>query len=220
MTETKHANIYTALCAAQANMGKVVKDAVNLGFKSKYADLADVVSAVLPALNAQGIAYLSMVVTAEHGSAMRTILCHGESGTSVECDVPLLLGKQDMQSFKSATTYAKRIGLESLTGVAPDDDDGNAAAKSVPIEQQRQASRESVAEGYINEGQFRELRDLIDRSNTDLSAFLRHFGAKALPELPALKYAEAKVLLNRKIAEKATTPAHPAPAALDDEIPY
>jgi hypothetical protein len=44
----------------------------------------------------------------------------------------LILGKNDMQGFKSATTYAKRIGLESVTGVAPDDDDGNAAARNAP----------------------------------------------------------------------------------------
>jgi hypothetical protein len=39
-----------------------------------------------------------------------------------------------MHGFKSATTYAKRIGLESVTGVAPEDDDGNAAAKSPPAQ--------------------------------------------------------------------------------------
>jgi hypothetical protein len=37
-----------------------------------------------------------------------------------------------MQGMKSATTYAKRIGVESLTGIAPEDDDGNAAAKAPP----------------------------------------------------------------------------------------
>jgi hypothetical protein len=31
--------------------------------------------------------------------------------------------------MKSATTYAKRIGLESLSVIAPEDDDGNAASK-------------------------------------------------------------------------------------------
>jgi hypothetical protein len=41
-----------------------------------------------------------------------------------------------MQGMKSATTYAKRIGIESLTGIAPDDDDGNGAAKSVSDSQQ------------------------------------------------------------------------------------
>jgi len=37
-----------------------------------------------------------------------------------------------MQGMKSATTYAKRVGLESVTGVAPEDDDGNAAVKAAP----------------------------------------------------------------------------------------
>jgi hypothetical protein len=50
----------------------------------------------------------------------------------IECDVPLIVNKNDMQGFKSATTYAKRIGLESLTGVAPIDDDGNDAARAAP----------------------------------------------------------------------------------------
>ena len=37
-----------------------------------------------------------------------------------------------MQGMKSATTYAKRIGVESLTGIAPEADDGTAAAKAPP----------------------------------------------------------------------------------------
>jgi hypothetical protein len=130
MAET--GNIYTALAAAQAEMGSVKKGSVNPAFKSKYADLADVVAAVSPALNAQGIAFFSTGVVIDGERYMRTVLAHGASGTMIECDVPLIVTKQDMQGYKSATTYAKRIGLESLTGVAPDDDDGNAAAKAAP----------------------------------------------------------------------------------------
>jgi hypothetical protein len=37
-----------------------------------------------------------------------------------------------MQGMKSATTYAKRVGIESLCGIAPEDDDGNAASKAAP----------------------------------------------------------------------------------------
>ena len=35
---TEHKNIYTALCAAQANMGKVTKGSINPAFKSRYAE--------------------------------------------------------------------------------------------------------------------------------------------------------------------------------------
>jgi len=129
---TDHANIYMALSAAQAEMGKVVKGANNPHFKSKYADLADVMQVALPALNAHGIAAWHCIVAIDSGNVMRTNLSHGKSDTHIACDVPLLVQKNDMQGMKSATTYAKRIGIESLTGIAPEDDDGNDAAKAAP----------------------------------------------------------------------------------------
>ena len=132
---TEHKNIHIALCAAQTGMGKVTKGATNPAFKSKYANLSDVVSVAIPALSEQGIAMYHTMVRDEHGSIMRTILAHGVSDTSIYCDVPLIINKNDMQGMKSATTYAKRIGLESLTGIAPEDDDGNAAAKAPPKEE-------------------------------------------------------------------------------------
>jgi hypothetical protein len=129
---TEHKNVYMALAAAQADMGTVKKGSVNPAFKSKYADLADVVATVSPALNAQGIAFFATGVVIDGERYMRTILAHGASDTQIACDVPLIVNKNDMQGFKSATTYAKRIGLESLTGVAPIDDDGNDAARAAP----------------------------------------------------------------------------------------
>lgn len=129
---TDHANIYMALSAAQAEMGKVVKGSNNPHFKSKYADLADVMQVALPALNAHGIAAWHCIAATDSGNVMRTNLSHGKSDTHIACDVPLLVQKNDMQGMKSATTYAKRIGIESLTGIAPEDDDGNDAAKAAP----------------------------------------------------------------------------------------
>lgn len=129
---TTHKNIYSALAVAQAEMGKAIKDATNPHFRSKYADLSSVVDAVRPALNANGIAFFHVPGQSEFGHTMTTVLHHGESDTKIEATVPLILGKQDMQGYKSATTYAKRIGLESVTGIAPDeDDDGNAAVATV-----------------------------------------------------------------------------------------
>src|SRR5690606_15940048 len=37
--------------------------------------------------------------------------------------------KMDAQGFGSACTYARRYSLQSAFGVAPDDDDGNAASQ-------------------------------------------------------------------------------------------
>lgn len=128
---TQHKNIYEALCAAQQEFGTVQKGSTNPAFKSKYADLADVAGVVIPALARNGVCVIHYFA-GENLSAMRTEFVHGASETRVACDVPLVVDKQNMQGMKSATTYAKRIGLESLSGVAPEDDDGNAAAKAPP----------------------------------------------------------------------------------------
>jgi len=156
---TEHKNIYMALAAAQSEMGTVKKGSVNSGFKSKYADLADVVATVSPALNAQGIAFFHVPASQGDQWVMRTVLAHGATDTQVSCDVPLIIGKNDMQGYKSASTYAKRIGLESLTGVAPEDDDGNAAAKAAP----RYMPTVSVAPLDANGKSNKEIKEAYER---------------------------------------------------------
>ena len=185
----QHKNIYMALAAAQTDMGGVKKGSVNPAFKSKYADLSDVVQAVSGALNAQGIAFFHVPATFDGERVMRTILAHGASDTRIECDVPLIITKNDMQGYKSASTYAKRIGLESLTGVAPEDDDGTAAAKAAP----RYVPRVDVAPLDANGMPNKEIRDtsdrlarMLDNCNTldDLDGWLEVSGAdlESLPE--------------------------------------
>jgi hypothetical protein len=188
---TEHKNIYMALCAAQAGMGKVVKGATNPAFKSKYADLADVVSVAIPALTEQGIAMFHMMVRDEQGAVMRTMLVHGASETSVSCDVPLIINKQDMQGMKSATTYAKRIGLESLTGIAPEDDDGNAAAKAAPkVEPSKLISKE----------QYVEMSDLMFDTNTDEAKFCAYWKVKQLEDMTEKQAIDAIAMLTKKSA--------------------
>lgn len=134
MTDEKkpaHKNVFVALAAAQMEFGAVTKGSTNPAFKSKYADLADVAAVVIPALASHGVAVMHYM-TGENLDRMRTEFVHGESDTRIACDVPLLVDRQNMQGMKSATTYAKRIGLESLSGVAPEDDDGNAATSAPP----------------------------------------------------------------------------------------
>ena len=53
-----HSTLFQALAAAQAEMGPALKDSVNPAFKSRYADLASVMAACIPALSAHGIAVL------------------------------------------------------------------------------------------------------------------------------------------------------------------
>lgn len=123
----KFKNVYEALAKAQGLFGPVIKGSKNPHFNSRYADLADIMAVATPTLSSCGLCLWFRIEQRDSGSHMVATLSHGETDTQIECWVPLIVNKNDMQGFKSATTYAKRIGAESVTGIAPEDDDGNAA---------------------------------------------------------------------------------------------
>jgi len=130
MTTSESVNeIAAALAKAQAGMKNAALNKVNPHFRSKYADLAGIRDAVIPALTAQGIAVVQTLdVTVEGGNYLRTRLMHA-SGQWVEslCPIPSV---PDMQKMGSAITYARRYSLSAICGIAADeDDDGNEAAK-------------------------------------------------------------------------------------------
>lgn len=135
-TETEHKTIFGALASAQMEMGRALKDSANPAFRSKYADLASVMDACMSALNKHGICVMQPTGEDDAGRYVKTILAH-VSGETVECRVPLIVQKNDMQGYGSAVTYARRYGLMSMAGIAPEDDDGNAAAKAPPVVEDR-----------------------------------------------------------------------------------
>jgi len=147
---TEHKNIHMALAAAQSEMGKAMKDAENPHFRSKYADLSSVMDACMSALTKHGISLTQPFVSGEFGHFVKTVLTHGHSDTSVECSVPVLLGKQDMQGLGSAYTYARRYGLMGMAGIAPEDDDGNAAAASTKANPAKSGLQDAWRDGVLD----------------------------------------------------------------------
>lgn len=134
-TTPEHASIAAALATAQAEMGKALKDSKNPHFKSSYADLGSVMGACMAALNSNGIAVVQPIREGEMSSRYVVTQFLHTSGEVLECPVPLILSKNDMQGLGSAITYARRYGLMSLAGVAPEDDDGNGAVNGGPVKQ-------------------------------------------------------------------------------------
>ena len=165
-------SIASALATAQMKMGKALKQTNNPHFRSKYADLGAVADACLPALNESGIAVIQPTGEDETGRFVETVFIHGESGEKLSCRVPLIVQKNDMQGYGSAVTYARRYGLMTMAGIAPEDDDGVAASKAAPKseapqQRQEQKSQEPNKEtiehtiGYL--GQSDSLDDLKER---------------------------------------------------------
>lgn len=126
-TKTKHASLAAALAAFQAELPGVSKDSENPHFKSKYADLADMSKAILPALAKQGLAFLSMPTLTDRGFVLAYSLLH-ESGERFDGEYPLNAAGNDQQKG-SSITYARRYALGAITGAVADDDDGNAASQ-------------------------------------------------------------------------------------------
>lgn len=124
--------IATALVKAQRAFAPALKTSTNPHFRSRYADLAACVEAVIDALNANGIALVQRTHDCDNGVAVETLLVH-ESGESISGGIlHVPAAKQDPQGYGSALTYARRYSLMAACGIAPEDDDANAASKSRP----------------------------------------------------------------------------------------
>lgn len=124
-------NIATALVKAQQAFGPALKTATNPHFRSRYADLAACVEAVMDGLNSNGIALVQQLTESDTGVIVETVFIH-ESGEMLNCGklhVPAV--KHDPQGYGSALTYARRYSLMAACGIAPEDDDGNAASRKV-----------------------------------------------------------------------------------------
>lgn len=123
-------NIAAALVKAQKNFAPALKTSTNPHFRSKYADLSACVEAVIDALNEAGIALVQKCHECESGVTVETVFLH-ESGETLDAGrLHVPAAKHDPQGYGSALTYARRYSLMAACGIAPEDDDGNAASRS------------------------------------------------------------------------------------------
>jgi len=123
-------NICSALVRAQRGFAPALKTSTNPHFRSKYVDLAGCIEAVVDALNAAGIALIQRTSEDSTGVTVETVFVH-ESGEMMECGkLHVPASKQDAQGYGSALTYARRYSLMAAAGIAPEDDDGNAASRT------------------------------------------------------------------------------------------
>lgn len=131
MTEAvTHKNVAAALVAAQREFGPALKTKSNPHLRTKYADLSAVIEAVIDALNNNGLMLTQHVYDADNGVKVETIFLHesGEKYSTGAIFVPA--PKQDPQGYGSALTYARRYSLLTACGIAPEDDDGQAASRA------------------------------------------------------------------------------------------
>ena len=131
--------ICKALSLAQGQMSFAKKDTENEFFKKPYADLASCWEACRKPLSDNGLS----VSQVQDENFLITILMH-ESGEWIRSRTKISMseGKNAMQAYGSALTYARRYALSAIVGISQDDDDANSAGDSStsgkkPIPQQK-----------------------------------------------------------------------------------
>ena len=121
------AKLAVALCKAQKEIKGAVKDSKNPFFKSDYADLSSVWDAIRTPLTSNGLSVTQLTDVAPDGVIIETVLLH-ESGEYISGKLFMKPVKNDPQGIGSAITYGRRYGLQAISGVCPEDDDGNKAS--------------------------------------------------------------------------------------------
>ena len=117
------ARLAAALVKAQSAFPSIPRThTVKTGtYSYKYADLADVLAAVGPALRAHGLVLVFGAELTDTCSIVTATLLH-ESGESLRASLPLIVSERP-QETGSRITYLKRYLASLVTGTATEDDD-------------------------------------------------------------------------------------------------
>ena len=185
---TQKNTFFADLVAARSDINNAERNSENPHFRSKYADLGNVIAACVPGFAAHNITYWQGIRHKEIGPVLVTMLIHVSGETLEDDGMPLLNKKGDMQGLGSALTYARRYGLLAAAGIAPVDDDGNAAVQGNATPQRQP----------ISEQQFITICDLAGEVNADVPMFCKYLGVDSLKEIDARQYDTAIRALEKK----------------------
>ena len=115
--------LFEALAAAQGEMEAAKKSSNNPHFKSKYADIAEVIEACKPHLSKHGLAVLQPPIP----GGVVTMLGH-KSGQWIWTMCRYKPDRDNVQSVGGAQTYGRRYGAQGMVFLPAEDDDGNTAS--------------------------------------------------------------------------------------------
>lgn len=201
--------IAEALAKAQKSFPKIIKDKeVKFGEGRnargyKYADLAQVIEAITPALAEQGIATSQMF----DGSQITTVLLHS-SNQYIKSVLQIdRNANMKMQDFGAHITYLRRYALCALVGVSADEDDDVSQSKDEPfiIKEEKKApiapiSRE-LAEMIRAQIDFLQDPNLESRIINVASQIYPHLKIKAIEDIPQIEAEKITQTLRESIAQ-------------------
>lgn len=172
-----------ALATAQGDMTGIEKDGTNPAFKRdnvvlRYATLVSVWDTIRDPLSKNGLSILQSPGETDGVIIKMTTLLMHKSGEFIEDVFTLPAVGNTPQQVGSAITYARRYTLMAICGIAPEDDDGNAASthqtkqsaptvrtqvhKDQPI---NEVAQENIAPIKASKQQLQDIQEFCDTYN-------------------------------------------------------
>jgi len=184
-------DLATALAKAQGELENASKSSSNPHFKSKYADLAEIINTTRPVFSANGLS-VTQCPSFEAGIvSVETILMHS-SGQWISSTISAPVSKQDAQGVGSAITYCRRYSLAAVAGIAQEDDDANSAVGHSP-----KAKLKDVSESVITAKQVAEVRQALELVGVDEGLLLHKAQIESVEKMPAVKFSQSMNWINR-----------------------
>lgn len=198
--------VYKAIAAIQGELAKtgISKDRTNSapGANYKFRGIDDVYNALSPLLAKHGLCILPRMLSrdvVERVSGKGTALFY----VTVEAEFDFVAAadgsKHTVRTFGEAFDTGDKATNKAMSAAykyaafqafaIPTEGDNDADASTHDV----QASAE------ISDDQLRELRDLVERTSTDLEPLCKFYKIDALPRLPANRFAHCKATLVKKL---------------------
>jgi len=161
-------SIHQAFIEAYSEMTNPKKNANNPAFRSKYANLEELLAQTRPILAAVELALVQEPVSDDGRIGVHSYLVYTTGERMDFGNYTVRLQKDDAQGAGSAITYTRRYAIAAIFGLAQEDDDGNAASKP-------QAARETKAQPVVQTASaatLKRIHSLRDQLGIDADKYL------------------------------------------------
>lgn len=183
-----------ALAAAQGEMKNAALNRVNPHFKNRYADLAAIRDAVVPAMSKHGLAVTQTTDLSSEGFFLTTRVSHA-SGQWMESVYPLAVNPNP-QAMGSQLTYARRYSLSAIAGISADEDDDAEIAVA-----NKNGAGPAIVAGKITPDQVKAIRAAIAEAEADEARFVAYLKVPSVEDILAKDYDRAIGSLGAKLAK-------------------
>lgn len=185
-----------ALSKLQSSISNPVKDAK--AHHSRYASFPSVLNTIRPHLAENGLSIVQTSRKDELYGSMHVIvttrLLHS-SGQWIQEDISSAINmkaQNSIQDMGSLISYLKRYAIQGLVLIAgDDDDDGEAAARTQPVEQDEKFKP-------IIFMQMQELTNLAKQKGVNIDLISKAYQCSQLKDMSVTQYAQAKKKLESK----------------------